>query len=528
MTRPLTGTPSLVRLILRRDRIRLPVWILAILGIVYFSSAAVPDVYGSPEAIRAYQQTVGTSPAAIAMSGPPVALDTLGGILVYETSVTALIAVSLMAIFLVVRHTRADEEEGRTEVLRSTVVGRHAQTAAALLVVGTAGLLVGLGVTASVSSTGVPLAGSLVYGAAVAALGVAFACITVAAAQLMTTARGAIGLSSTILGAAYLIRAFGDVRENWAVWLSPIGWSQQVRAFDDNRWWPLVLSMSCAVVATGTAVVLANSRDIGAGIVPARPGSPEASPALRGPVGLAGRLQRGSIIGWTIGMFLGGAATGLFTEDVEEMVEGNETLAEVMAAAGQGTLVEMYLSSMLLILGLLAAGYAVSSALRLRSEEAAGRLEPVLATAVSRNRWLLGTLSVTLIGTVLVAGAGGLGLGLAHGLVSGDVAAAWSVLGNSLVYLPAVLVLAALAVLLFGWLPRLALLAWAVLALCFLIGYLGLLLRFPGWVERLSPFTHTPAVPVEQVTPGPLVALSLLAALLVAAGLAGFRRRDVA
>jgi ABC-2 type transport system permease protein len=527
MTRALVGTPSLVRLALRRDRIRLSVWILAILGIVYFSTTAVPEVYGTPEAIRGYQQTVGTSPAAIAMSGPPVALDTLGGILVYETSVTALIAVSLMAIFLVVRHTRGDEEDGRTEVLRSTVVGRHAQTAAALLVVGAASLLVGLGVTASVRSTGVPLAGSLVYGAAVAALGIVFACIAAAVAQLMTTARGAIGLSVTIFGAVYLVRAFGDVRENWVVWLSPMGWSQQVRAFDDNRWWPLALSMLCAVVATGTAVVLANSRDLGAGIVPARPGPPEAAPALSSPVGLARRLQRGSIIGWMAGMFVGGAATGLFTEDIEEMVEGNETLAEVMEAAGQGSLVEMYLSTMLLILGLLAAGYAVSSALRLRSEEVAGRLEPVLATAVSRNRWLLGTLSVTLIGTLLVAGAGGLGLGLTHGLVSGDIAAAWSVLGDSLVYLPAVLVLAALAVLLFGWLPRLALLTWAALALCFLIGYLGLLLRFPDWVENLSPFTHTPAVPVDPVTPGPLVVLSLLAVLLVAAGLAGFRRRDI-
>jgi ABC-2 type transport system permease protein len=366
-----------------------------------------------------------------------------------------------------------------------------------------------------------------VYGAAVAALGIVFACIAAAVAQLMTTARGAIGLSVTIFGAVYLVRAFGDVRENWVVWLSPMGWSQQVRAFDDNRWWPLALSMLCAVVATGTAVVLANSRDLGAGIVPARPGPPEAAPALSSPVGLARRLQRGSIIGWMAGMFVGGAATGLFTEDIEEMVEGNETLAEVMEAAGQGSLVEMYLSTMLLILGLLAAGYAVSSALRLRSEEVAGRLEPVLATAVSRNRWLLGTLSVTLIGTLLVAGAGGLGLGLTHGLVSGDIAAAWSVLGDSLVYLPAVLVLAALAVLLFGWLPRLALLTWAALALCFLIGYLGLLLRFPDWVENLSPFTHTPAVPVDPVTPGPLVVLSLLAVLLVAAGLAGFRRRDI-
>ncbi|HET6627829.1 MAG TPA: hypothetical protein VFG63_15670 [Nocardioidaceae bacterium] len=527
MSHTLTGTGTLVRLILRRDRIRLPIWVLAIIGVVYSSATVVPETYSTPEQIQAYQDTMGTSPAAIAMSGPPVALDTLGGILVYETAVTALVAVALMAVFLVVRHTRGEEEEGRTEVLRSTVLGRHAPLAAALLVVSAACLVVGLAVAAAVGSAGVSMSGSLLYGVAVGVFGVTFACIAATAAQLMTHARGAIGLSASVLAGAYLVRAVGDVRENWLVWLSPMGWSQQVRAFDDDRWWPLVISVVFAAVAVAASVVLANRRDLGAGIVPSRPGPPEAAASLNGPVGLALRLQRGSVIGWVIGMFVGGAATGSFSREIQTMVESNDTLAEYIAAAGDGTLVEMYLSTMMLILSLIAAGFAVSSALRMRSEETSGRLEPVLATGVSRTRWLLGGLLVTLAGTVVVMAAGGLGLGLAHGLVSDDGGAVVWVLGDSLVYLPAVLGLAALAVLLFGWLPRLAAVAWAALAVCFLVGYLGGLLRFPDWFENLSPFTHTPAVPVDDVTVAPLMAIGIGVVLATGVGLLGFRRRDI-
>src|SRR5680860_562806 len=224
----MTGTGALVRLILRRDRIRLPIWVLLIVGIVYASAVAVSDTYSTPDQITAYASTMGTSPAVIAMAGPPYALDTLGGILVYETSLTALVAVALMAIFLVVRHTRTEEEEGRTELLRSAVVGLHSPMTAALLVV---------------------VSASVVYGVSGTMFGVVCACVAAALAQVMTHARGAIGFSVGILGAAYLLRAVGDIRDGTLSWLSPMGWSQQVRAFGDERWWPMGISLGLAAAA---------------------------------------------------------------------------------------------------------------------------------------------------------------------------------------------------------------------------------------------------------------------------------------
>ena len=146
----LTGTPSLVRLALRTDRIRLTVWVLALVGITGASARAVASTYDTPAEIASYSRNLGSSPATVAMSGPPFALDQIGGIVVFETSLTVLVGVALMAALTVVRHTRADEEAGRTELLASTVVGRHADTAAALLVASGASVLVGLGVALSV------------------------------------------------------------------------------------------------------------------------------------------------------------------------------------------------------------------------------------------------------------------------------------------------------------------------------------------------------------------------------------------
>jgi ABC-2 type transport system permease protein len=90
-----------------------------------------------------------------------------------------------------------------------------------------------------------------------------------------------------------------------------------------------------------------------------------------------------------------------------------------------------------------------------------------------------------------------------------------------------VLLLAALAVLLFGWVPRAAMAAWAVVAVCVVIGWLGTLLQFPAWFEAISPFTHTPAVPVDALTWTPVVTIAVSVVLAAGAGLVGFRRRDV-
>jgi ABC-2 type transport system permease protein len=99
--------------------------------------------------------------------------------------------------------------------------------------------------------------------------------------------------------------------------------------------------------------------------------------------------------------------------------------------------------------------------------------------------------------------------------------------GDALVQLPAVWVLAGIGTALFGLVPRLAALTWAALAACLLLLELGALLKLSHWFVDASPFAHVPKLPGTAVTATPLVALTAIAVALVAAGLVGFRRRDL-
>jgi ABC-2 type transport system permease protein len=95
------------------------------------------------------------------------------------------------------------------------------------------------------------------------------------------------------------------------------------------------------------------------------------------------------------------------------------------------------------------------------------------------------------------------------------------------VQLPAVWAIAAVAVVLFGFAPRMVPASWGVLGVCLLLGQLGPVLKLPERVMDVSPFTHVPKVPGSRLSTTPLVVLTLVAGLLGLLGLLGFRRRDV-
>jgi len=389
-------------------------------------------------------------------------------------------------------------------------------------------VLVGLGVALTFLGAGLPAAGSWVYGAAVAMTGLVFMAVTAVAVQVTEHSRGALGLGGAVLALAWVLRAAGDVGESFLTWLSPVGWAQGVHAFGGDRWWPLALCAVFVVAGLWSAHALARHRDIGAGLVASRPGRAAASPRLSGVVALAARLQRGSLVGWGVGMFLGGLAYGSVGREVEDMVRENPDLRNLLAATGStGDLVDSFLGTAIMALALVSTGFTIASVLRMRGEESAGRAEPVLATDVSRVRWYTGWLAVTLAGTVLVLVATGVGVGLGHSIGMGDPSQFPRLVLATMTYLPAVLVLGAVAALLFGWLPQASYAAWAVLAGSVVVGWLGALLDIPDRIADLSPFAHTPAVPGVAYAVTPLVVLALIAAVMTVAGGVGLRRRDI-
>ncbi len=520
------GTGHLVRLALRRDRVRLPLWVFGIAITVGLSAGAVPGLYKTQAQIDGYAALVGSSPATVAMAGPPLGLDTLAGIVIYEVSLTLILGVSLMSILTVSRLARAEEETGRTEVLRATGAGRHASGAAALIVASGASLAVGLLVTVILMVGALSAASAVLLGLGMALLGMAYGAAALVFSQVFVHARTVSGAGLAFFATGYVLRAAGDVREDWLVWLSPIGWVQAVHVPTENRAWPLVVPLLFTLLLTALAVLFADRRDFGAGLIPARPGAIRAGTLLGGPAGLSWRLQRGAVLAWAIGFALLAALTASLGSSIQDMLRDNPMLADYLAATG-GDVVESYLATMLVLFGVAAAGFAVWSFTHDQAEEESGRRELVLAGPVGRLRDKASGLLVTVVGVLALFTAVALAMGATHARIVDDVEAGLRAGLSAYAFLPPVLVVLGIVVLVDGWLPKATWVGWLVVAYATVIGWLGGLLDPPEWMVQISPFSHVPGVPAESLTASSMIGLTAVAVALLAAGLAGYRRRDV-
>ncbi|HEX8803911.1 MAG TPA: hypothetical protein VF743_06950, partial [Acidimicrobiales bacterium] len=526
-TGSLTATGGLTRFTLRRDRVRIAVWVVSIALLVVTTAASVDGLFPTQADLDEAAASVHGNAAAIVFNGPDQALDTRGGQIAFQLGTFGMVVVALMSIFTLGRATRGDEEAGRLDLVRSLPVGPHAPTAAALLVVVGMNVVVGTVVALGMLAQDLPTAGSLLFGAGFTAVGLVFAGVTLVAAQVTENTRVVYGASGVVLGAAFVLRAAGDVGDGTLSWLSPIGWAQKARPYAGDRWWPLLVPLVAAAVLVAVAGRLAAHRDVGAGLVPSRPGPPHAAPALGSPPGLALHLQRGALVAWAVGLLTLGVAYGSVADDIDDFVADNDSIRDVVAQTTGVSLTDSYLATSLLMLALIVAGFAVSSALRLRSEETATHAEWILAGPVSRVRWAASHLAVALAGSAVVMASTGLGVGLSYGLAAGDLGQVPRLVAASLAYVPALWALVGVTLVLFGLVPRATSVAWAALALCWVVGLLGTVFDFPAWVDDASPFQHVPQVPAVDPEALPLVATLAVAAGLLVVGLAGFRRRDV-
>jgi ABC-2 type transport system permease protein len=514
-----TGLGTMLRFAARRERIRVPVYVLVLAALIASTAAQSEQLYPTAAARADYVATVQGNPGLIAMVGPPHAVTGVGGDVAWQWGAFGAVVAALMSMFVVGRHTRGEEQTGRSELVRAGVLSRSVPLTAALALAVAAQLVMGTVVALTMLAFDQPAAGSIALGASLAAVAVLLAGVAAVAMQVSEGTAGAYGLVGAVLGASYALRAAGDVGDGTLSWLSPIGWGQAMRPYAGERWWPLALLLGATAVLVVAADAVLGRRDDGAGLIAARPGPPRAAPALAHPAGMALRLQRGALAGWTAGLFLGGLSIGLTAQDADSILGDSDAVDELFSQAA-GSLVDNYLALSLLSMALIGSGFAIQAVLRMRAEETAGRLEPLLATALARPRWAAGYVAVSAAGTLLVLAASGLGAGIADGRVA-------ELVGSSLALAPAVWVLVGVAVALFGLAPRATMAAWGALAACYLAAFLGPLLGLPDWVIDVSPFTHVPALPAASFDAVPLLVLTAVAAALVAVGLAGIRRRDV-
>ena len=522
-----TGTGRMTRLALRRDRVLLPAWIIGFALMVGISANATVGLYPDEiERIRA-AMTVNATTALVALYGPIYDPTSLGALSMFKLTALGAAIISVLMVFVVIRHTRAEEETGRLELLRAAPLGAWAPLTAAYVVAFGASLAIGLVSSAALVIAGLPVTGSLAFGLGWACSGIAFAALAGVVAQVTPNSRVARGLGVLAIAIAYLLRAVADVAEGggWLTWLSPIGWMQQVRAYAGDRWWVLMLPIAMAMVCVPLAFVLQAHRDMGAGLLRERPGPAYGS--MSSPLALAWRLQRGSLLAWMIGFVFFGFLLGSLADSLTGFLQSPQAAELIQQLGGTQALSDAFLSVEIGMAGIIVAAYGISAASRLRSEEAEGHAELLLSTPTSRLRWAAGHVLVALGGVLAIMLLTGVAMGVASAIALGDSAQIGSMVTAALARVPAAWVFTALTILVFGWLPRWVAGVWGLFVAAVVLAELGPLWDIPQWVLDVSVFVHSPALPGADASTAGLWPLLAAAVALVAAGLWRWRRRDL-
>ncbi len=523
------GFGAAVRLVLRRNRVRLVVWVLVIVGLFAYVASYYRTIFTTQRALDDFARLSDT-PAIRGLTGLAAAPNTLGGAVWTKIWMTSALALAFGVVFLVTRSGRADEELGRTELLRARMLGVHAYSTAAWMVAAGLCLVCGAGIAASsillgLDPSGAGTTGSLVVGASVAGVGAVALGVGAVAGQVATTARGANTIGSVVLAGFYALRMVGDLGDGRLTWASPLGWGEQMQPWGANRWWVLALLLGLTVVLHLVALSLEARRDLGAGMVAERSGPAGAPARYTSPLGLALRLQRGPIIGWSVAVVLWALLIGSMVDAMTNLLDDAGAYTRAIV---RGLGIQPLLALLIEMIALVVTVFAVQSAVALRSDEAAGMAELQLAGSLSRLRWVAGRLAIPVVGSALLLPLGGALIGWSYAVSAGRAGQVGSLALAALAYWPAVMVLVGVAVALFGWLPHATIATtWALLGAMWVVVVAADALHLPTWVLKVLPFSATPYQPAEPFRWAPVIALTLVAVVLVVGGVVRFTRRDV-
>lgn len=535
----MSALPALLGQRLRRDAVQLTLWIVGTGALAGATFAGVAGSYGTDDERAALLATAVANPVVLLFRGLPSGADE-GAFLGFLILPFLVMLAAFMGSFLAVRHTRAEEEAGRAELIGATPAGRLAPPAATL-VHGVAAIAA-LGVLCALvlAATGLGVRGALTMGLTTAAGGVTFLALTLLGAQLVRTSHAANALGVWTILIAFLLSGLGNaagtpgpdaqrIDSGWLAWLSPFGWAENTRPYDADDLRPLLLCLALAALAAGAALALQSRRDIGEGLLPDRHGPRTASPALAGPGGLLWRLSRGAVLGWAIGGLLTGVlATRLAAvlQDVGAQVPSVGELSDALADGGSPS--QAAVAIFFTMLGVLTACCAVQIVARARQDAVHGTAEPVLAGAVSRMRWLAAHLVVAAVAMALTVAAaiGGAAIGLAT-LPAPD----WSLMADVAVtgvgQLIAAAVFPVLTALVFVAVPRATIpLGWTLVLVGTVVGLFGPLFGFPQGLVDASPIAVAPTVTGDGVDLRGLGWLLLAIAAGTAASLALAHRRE--
>lgn len=522
-----TGARPLLAVTLRQNLRSIAPWVVGVAALSASSIVAYDVIFTDAEQRASLAKTLGSNPALALVFGPARDLLSADGFNAWRSGVLGAFIAALMAIILVVRTTRADEDSGQAELIASGVLGRPARLTVAVATAWLASVAVGVLTSAVTVAVGGEISTTLILAGSFTAAGLMFTGVAAIAAQLASEAGAATGLAMAALGVSYLIRGFVDTSggADWAHWLSPLGWLQQTKPATENNPWPLLAALGLAALLTLAAFALQARRDFGQGVIATRGGPARAG--YTGSIwGLAVKLNRGSLATWLIAFVAIGVVFGDLVSSVTDVIGSNPAFAQLAAAGGGSSLTFGFIVTILQLAGLIASVFGVQVVMRVYAEETSERTEPLLAGALHRSNYLASNATVAFLGPTVVYVIGATAIAVIA--QTSNTSSFGDVISQTLVTVPAIWVLVALALAAVGAQPAVRAIGWLGVVASFVLTLLGPTFRLPHWALGISPLHHVPNITAHSPDWTGLIALIAVAAVLTIIAFTGYQRRDIA
>lgn len=495
-------------------------WSVLVIG----TSAATLGLYGTAESRAIYATTMGLSRVAEAFNGRAYDLTTAGGIAAFEIGFIGQLAIPIGICLSVVACTRSEEDSGRADIVTAGHFSRSIPLVAATIVAKLSLLVFGVVCFLGLWLMGLPVAGSAWYATSQVIYGLFFLSFGLLIAQVMPNARMSIGVCLGVILGLFLVRALVDGRHLDMVWLSPMGWMTEFRPWAAAwNYWPLA-AFAVSILLFGVAAALIHHvRDIGGGLLAARPGRVDMRCWLPGSLAWVWRIQRGCLIVWVMISALWGAAFGAMGQEIRDIVTANPALSASLGGDHPEDALTG-LSIVILVLFALTAGLQVMQ--RLAAEELSGRLGLVLSAPVSAGWvWSVWVGCALFFATTVVMG-GGTSLAVALGAVTGQDCLE-RILVACLCYLIVVSAVISVVGLIFAVAPRLLWIGWGCLVQMASVALLGSVWKMPQWYRMMSPLEQVGQLPREDAKPLQVTILALICVLAMGIGRKLFPQRDL-
>ena len=525
----LIGTGRLIRVIVRRERILLPIWILLTIGAPAAGASAVITTYPTAADRQHRLQQIQATPMFEMFQGRAFG-DSVGALAAQQGQALTVLAAALGAALLVARQTRGEETAGRQELVGSTVVGRFAPLTAALSVAAVSGLIAAVGGALTLVILGLPPGGAAAMGS-LGLAGAGLAASITAVFEQFTTRMGIAAAAG--IGALYVMHMLrgvaailGDIAP-WAIWLIPNGWLEEVRPFTENRWSYALAVIALAMILSLLAARLSAARDIGAALLRGRQGPSRAGSFLRDDLTLAIRLSSGGVLAFGIFMLAMGLVLGASGSSVAAEYARTEWIREYadrMRLDDPADALHIYvIFTFVFITG----SHAVLTVLRMHRDELSGIATNLLTGPLRRTMWAARQLTVALVAPVLLQLALGIGLGIGAWTATRDAHEMWRPLSWTMPLVVPLWVVVAVTFLGFGLRTRLApWVGWIALTIGVVAEIAVKAGLIPEWLyHAVSPFAMV--TPYFQPTALTFLWLLAVASAAAAAGMLALRRRDL-